>query len=191
VSLKDFQEQFYPRLQGLSRSLDLLVEENGCGVWIADMVRRQLQPFGEVDGVRIAAKGPTVLLRPDTAQNIGLALHELATNAFKHGALSVPEGTITIHWELGPDATGTNCFRLTWCECDGPKVIPPLHRGFGHLVLQRMTGAAPQGKVKHEFAADGVRWSLEAPAATAVLQARQNGEFAGADSKVRVSRFRV
>jgi two-component sensor histidine kinase len=64
LSLKDYQEQFSQRLQGLSRSLDLLVEEDGCGVWMADLVRSQLQPFGEVDGVRVAATGPAILLQP-------------------------------------------------------------------------------------------------------------------------------
>jgi two-component sensor histidine kinase len=65
LGLKDFQEQFFQRLQGLARSLDLLVEEDGCGVWMADLVRSQLQPFGEVDGVRVAATGPAILLQPD------------------------------------------------------------------------------------------------------------------------------
>jgi two-component sensor histidine kinase len=179
LSSKDYQEQFSQRLQGLSRSLDLLVEEDGCGVWMADLVRNQLQPFGEVDGVRVAAMGPAILLQPDAAQNIGLAMHELATNALKHGALSVPEGTIAVHWNLGPDATGRNCFHFTWSECGGPKVVPPPRRGFGHVVLQRMTGPALQRKVKHEFEANGVRWSLEAPAATAVSPVRQNAHLPG------------
>jgi two-component sensor histidine kinase len=147
---------------------------------MADLVRSQLQPFGEVDGVRVAATGPAILLQPDAAQNIGMAVRELATNAFKHGALSVPEGTIAVHWGLGPDATGRICFHFTRCECGGPKVVPSPRRGFGHVVLQRMTGPALQGKVKHEFEATGVRWSLEAPAATAVLPVRQNGHLPGA-----------
>jgi two-component sensor histidine kinase len=103
----------------------------------------------------------------------------LATNAFKHGALSVPQGKITVHWELGPDAAGTICFRLTWRECGGPKVLPPSRRGFGHLVLHRMMGPALQGSVKHEFEPGGVQWSLEAPAGSAVLGTRQNGRLAG------------
>jgi two-component sensor histidine kinase len=167
--MNDFQMQFSQRLQGLSHSLDLLVEEDGLGAWIADVVRSQLGPFGEVDGVRIVATGPAVFLRPEAAQNIGLALHELGTNATKHGALSVPEGVITVHWELGRVGVGRTCFRLMWREINGPKVTPPTRHGFGHVVLQRTTGQALQGKVHHEFKADGVTWTLEVPAERTVM----------------------
>ncbi len=163
VSLKDFQTQFSRRLHGLSRSIDLLVDD-GRGASIGDLVRCQLEPFGEVDGVRIAARGPVVLLNPEATQNIGLALHELATNATKYGALSVPEGVVTVNWEFGPDDVGPRCFRLIWRERNGPKVMPPTRRGFGHVILQRMTGETLQGKVNHEFEACGVSWTLEVPA---------------------------
>jgi len=169
ASLKDFQMDFSQRLQGLSDSLDLVLEEDGRGAWIADVVGSQLAPFGGVDGVRIMATGPAVFLRPEAAQNIGLALHELGTNATKHGALSVPEGAITVHWELGRVGIGRTCFRLMWRETNGPKVTPPTRHGFGYVVLQRTTGQALQGKVNHEFAADGVRWTLEVPGARTVM----------------------
>jgi two-component sensor histidine kinase len=165
VSLKDFQQQFSQRLQGLSRSIDLLVDEDGRGASIADLVRSHLEPFGEVDGVRISATGPDVLLNPEAAQNIGLALHELATNAIKHGALSVPEGLVTVDWELKTAGVGPALFRLIWIERNGPKVTPPTHQGFGHIVLQRMTAATLQGHVSHEFDSRGVSWTLEVPAA--------------------------
>jgi two-component sensor histidine kinase len=168
TSLKDFQPQFSQRLQGLSRSIDLLVEENGRGAPIADLIRSHLEPFGEVDGVRISAIGPDVSLNPEAAQNIGLALHELATNAIKHGALSVPEGLVTVHWELEQRDVGPTRFRLIWRERNGPEVIPPTHHGFGHIVLQRMTAATLQGKVAHEFDPRGVCWTLEAPAAAVI-----------------------
>jgi two-component sensor histidine kinase len=165
VSLKDFQQQFSQRLQGLSRSIDLLVDEDGRGASIADLVRSHLEPFGEVDGVRISATGPDVLLNPEAAQNIGLALHELATNAIKHGALSVPEGLVTVDWELKTAGVGPACFRLKWIERNGPEVIPPTRQGFGYVVLQRMTAETLQGHVSHEFDSRGVSWTLEVPAA--------------------------
>ena len=102
ATVKEFQTVFSERLQGLSRSLDLVVEEDGRGASIADLIRSQLGPFAKIDGVRIAATGPTVSLNPEATQNIGLALHELATNATKHGALSVPNGAVTVDWEIGP-----------------------------------------------------------------------------------------
>ena len=173
ATVKDFQKVFSQRLQGLSRSLDLLAENNGRGASIADLVRSQLAPFAEIDGVRIAATGPVVSLNPEAAQNIGLALHELATNACKHGALSVPKGGVTVDWEIGPSDGGASRFRLIWREHHGPQVMSPQRRGFGHLVLQRMTGQTLQGKVNHEFGAGGVSWTLEVPAAAVVMQARR------------------
>jgi two-component sensor histidine kinase len=174
VSLEDFQTQFSQRLQGLSRSIDLLAAEDGRGASVADLVRRQLKPFGEVDGVRITATGPAVSLNPEATQNIGLALNELATNASKYGALSVPQGAISVRWHLAPgDAAGV-CFRLIWRERDGPEVTPPTRRGFGHTVLQRMTGQTLQGRAKHEFDTCGVSWTLEVPAAAVVMVGATN-----------------
>jgi two-component sensor histidine kinase len=168
TSLREFQTQFSQRLQGLSRSTDLLVEEDGCGALIGDLVRSHLEPFGEVDGARISAAGPEFLLNPEATQNIGLALHELATNAIKHGALSVPEGMVTVHWVLETGGLGPARFHLTWEERNGPEVMPPTRQGFGHIVLQRMTASTLQGKVDHEFDPHGVSWTLEAPAAAVI-----------------------
>ena len=89
----------------------------------------QLRPFGEIDGMRIAATGPVVSLNPEATQNIGLALHELATNACKHGALSVPNGAVTVDWEIGPSESGPSRFRFNWREHNGPKVVAPARRG--------------------------------------------------------------
>ena len=173
ASLKDFRTVFGQRLQGLSRSLDLLVEEDGRGTWIGDLVRNQVEPFGDIDGTRISATGPAVFLYPEAAQYIGLALHELATNASKHGALSVPEGIVAVHWDLG--RSDKTSFRLAWSERSGPKVTPPTHQGFGHVVLQRMTGQMLHGKVNHEFAAAGVSWTLEVPVAAIVMRGSDRG----------------
>jgi len=175
ASLREFQTQFSQRLQGLSRSIDLLVEEDGCGALIGDLVRSHLQPFVEVDGVRISATGPDVLLNPEAAQNIGLALHELATNAIKHGALSAPEGVITVYWKLETRGPGPARFQLTWEERNGPVVMPPSRQGFGHIVLQRMTAATLQGKVDHKFDPHGVSWTLEAPAPAVMVREPREG----------------
>ncbi len=169
ATVEEFQTVFSERLQGLSRSLDLLVEGEGRGASVADLVRSQLGPFTEIDGMRIAAKGPVVSLNPEATQNIGLALHELATNACKHGALSVPNGAVTVDWEIGPSELGPSHFRLNWRERHGPQVISPQRRGFGHVVLQRLTGRALQGKANYEFGAGGVSWTLEVTAYVAQL----------------------
>ncbi len=116
-------------------------------------------------------KGPTIWLNSDATRNIGLALHELATNATKYGALSVSEGFITVDWLVRPDDTGAQRFLLIWREHNGPAVMPPQHRGFGHAVLQRMTHQALQGEVDHAFETDGVSWTLEVPLAAVATPA--------------------
>jgi two-component sensor histidine kinase len=168
ADVSSFRTVFSQRLSALSRSMEVLAQKGGRGASIAELVRRQLEPFGDIDGIRIAVSGPALRLNQDAAQAVGLALHELATNATKHGALSMPEGSATIRWELGRGEQGNACFRLIWRERNGPRVSAPTHQGFGSVVLQRMTGAALQGAVKHEFGSDGVSWTLEAAAETAL-----------------------
>lgn len=161
ASVAEFESSFSKRLQGLSRSLDLLVED-AHGTWVADLVRSQVEPFGFVDGVRIEAIGAPFFLHADAAQSIGLALFELATNASKHGALSVPDGVVSIRWELVSGAREPT-FRLLWVERNGPVVTAPTRQGFGTVVLQRMAGQAMHGKVDHRYEANGVSWTLEVP----------------------------
>lgn len=161
ASLAAFKVDFSERLQGLSRSLDLLVED-AHGAWIADLVRSQVEPFAKVDGVRIATTGAPFYLDADAAQSIGLALHELATNAVKHGALSIPGGIVTVRWDVTTDDSEGR-FRLQWFERNGPKVAAPTHQGFGTVVLQRMAGQAMKGKVDHRYDELGVSWVLEVP----------------------------
>ena len=112
--------RFSGRLGAFSRSLDLLVANDWQGVRIDELVRLELTTFGVLDGAQISVKGPPLGLNPEAARNIGLALHELATNASKYGALSVPEGKVTVHWELAKRRRRR--FRMTWRESNGPVV---------------------------------------------------------------------
>lgn len=183
---EDFEERFSGRLGALGRSLDLLIANDWHGARIDDLVRLELTPFGVLDGAQILVNGPPLGLNPDAARNIGLALHELATNASKYGALSVPEGKVTVHWELASNR-GRPRFRMTWRESEGPMVTEPTRRGFGRQVIEHVTGQALTGRVTHEFLPDGVRWTLDIPAAFVVstrsepasalvgLESRQNG----------------
>ena len=100
----DFEARFSGRLGAFGRSLDLLIANDWHGARIDELVRSELTPFGVLDGVQISVNGPPLGLNPDAARNIGLALHELATNASKYGALSVPEGKVAVHWELASTA---------------------------------------------------------------------------------------
>jgi two-component sensor histidine kinase len=112
---------------------------------------------------RVEISGPNVLLTPLAAQYLGMALHELSTNAVKYGALSGAEGRVTVTWQvLG--AGDKRRLRMTWIERGGPPATRPRHKGFGHLVIERMVAEALQGKVELEFAAAGLSWTLDADA---------------------------
>jgi two-component sensor histidine kinase len=162
TAASDDVERFSGRLTALGRSLDLLIDEDWHGARVDELVGQQLAPFGVVDGKSIVAEGPPVGLNPEAARDIGLALHELATNAAKHGALSVPEGRVALHWEL-VGGGAEQCFRMAWRESGGPIVTEPKRWGFGRQVLQRVTAQSLDGTVTHEFPPDGVRWTLDIP----------------------------
>ncbi|CUU42135.1 Blue-light-activated histidine kinase [Blastochloris viridis] len=158
----DFRARFDDRISSLARSHDLLVKHDWRGATLADLIDRQLTPFVETSTDRISAEGPNLILRPDATQTIGMALHELATNASKHGALSTPGGRIRIRWDVDGEGTGRR-LRLIWQESGGPPVHPPTHRGFGHVVVERMVSMALQGRAQIDWLSEGVRWVLEAP----------------------------
>ena len=98
TSFEEFKSRFTLRLQGLAASHDLLVMQNWQGASLSDLVRDQLAPFIETGSARLNASGPDVMLSPKAAEAIGLALHELATNAVKYGALSGTGGQVSICW---------------------------------------------------------------------------------------------
>ena len=166
----DFEVRFAGRLGALGRSIDCLMANDWHEARIDELVRLELTTFGALDGAQFSAEGPPIGLQPNAARNIGLALHELATNACKHGALSVPEGKVAVHWEL-VDRGERQRFRMSWRESGGPIVLEPKHWGFGRQVIQRLTAQALKGKVTHEFLPGGVRWKLDS-SATFVISAR-------------------
>ncbi|MFZ1895793.1 MAG: PAS domain S-box protein, partial [Rhodoplanes sp.] len=143
TSFGEFQSNFESRLMALARSHDLLVEQGWSGASIEALIFAQLKPFVDDPAARLDAAGPPIMLTPLAAQNIGLALHELAANAMKYGALSSPEGRIVIRWEVD-DRQMPNKFRLSWQEEGGPRVNPPSHKGFGHKVLSHIAQGLPE-----------------------------------------------
>ena len=103
------------------------------------------------------------MLTAQAAQAMGLALHELGTNAVKHGAWSVPQGKVEFSWALVPAQDDPNQLRLTWVERGGPQVGPPAVKGFGHVVVESMVAQATGGKVSMEFNPEGLIWTLSLP----------------------------
>ncbi len=164
ASMEDFEARFSARLQSLAGSHDLLVQEDWAGASLRALVRSQLGHFSDFSDSQVQIEGPPLHIKPDAAQHIGMALHELATNAARYGALSVPDGKVTIGWKLGAGAAGGPVCQLTWEESGGPPVAPPSRRGFGRLVIERTVARAVQGEVKADYQPEGLRWSLTFPA---------------------------
>jgi PAS domain S-box-containing protein len=171
-SLEDFERRFERRLQGLAASHDVLVSKNWQGAPLASLVRQQLVPFAEIQGSRIELAGPDVVVTAEAAQALGLAIHELATNAIKYGALSVPAGKVSVSWALQGDAGAARALSLNWVEQGGPRVTPPQRKGFGHVVIGEMVERSLNGKVAMEFAAEGLNWSVSIPATNLVGEAQ-------------------
>jgi PAS domain S-box-containing protein len=137
-SYEEFLSKFSERIQSLSASHSLLVRGAWKDVQLADLVRPQLGHFGDlVERRRIAASGPNLRITAAAAQTIGLALHELATNASKYGALSTNDGHVDIHWQA-PGAI----FKMIWIESKGPPVKPLRRHGFGTMVIGAMVKQA-------------------------------------------------
>ncbi|WP_346656037.1 PAS domain-containing protein [Bradyrhizobium sp. dw_78] len=156
--VKQYQTRFAERLQALAHCHDLLVKDSWHGASLHDLVSAQMRPFSEANAGRIDASGPCVILNPDAVQHLGLALHELATNASKHGALSGPYGTVSIRWQV---EEADNRVRIDWCEKNGPAVAPPRRRGFGHVVIEQIVPRALNGSGVLDFSPEGVNWTFE------------------------------
>ncbi len=160
---EDFIERFTERIQALAANQDLLVRSEWQGVDVEDLARAQLAHFADLLGPRITVHGPTVRLNAAAAQAIGLALHELSTNAGKYGALSADAGRVDVCWGLDGDV-----FTMSWTESDGPPVSPPKRRGFGSTVMDLMVKQTVSGDVQLQYLPSGVVWNLTCPAANAL-----------------------
>jgi PAS domain S-box-containing protein len=163
TSPRDFLGKLTQRIQSLSVNLDLLVKNEWQGVDLEPLVHAQLAYFADSIGTRIAIEGPELRLNREAAQGIGMALHELATNAIKHGALSNEQGRITIVWTCDDEA-----FSISWQEHGGPAFEPPTRRGFGNTVLTTLAEAAISGHVSVDYNPAGLRWELTCSARNAL-----------------------
>jgi len=156
------RESIETRLQALSRSHDLLTRENWVGAGLLDLVNVALEPFGvsNAQSKRLAVSGSNIRLPPKAALALGIAFHELATNAMKYGALSNATGSITVAWTNEPAPQG-NRIRLRWQEKNGPPVVAPTRKGFGSRVLERGLAHELEAKVQLEYPADGVVCTID------------------------------
>ncbi|MBG0794252.1 PAS domain S-box protein [Methylocystis sp. H62] len=168
---EDFIESFEQRVQALAASQDLLVNSDWKNVALGDLVRSQLAHFGGARGTRVSLHGPPVEIAASASQGLGMALHELATNAAKYGALSNDAGRVAISWAVLSDAPGNTRFKMEWVESGGPLVAKPTRRGFGSTVIGRMIKMSFGCDAEIDFAPTGFVWRIDC-AAERVLEGR-------------------
>jgi len=163
----EFAPAFRGRLMALARAHDLLTQEDWEGATLGNVVQAALAPWlGGADGGRIDVGGPHVRLAPRQALALSMAVHELATNAAKHGALSAPGGRVSLAWRREGAAIAVG-----WVEAGGPPVRPPKRRGFGTRLLGRSLSAELGGAVELDFAPEGVRCAARLPLLTGAASA--------------------
>lgn len=165
-SLDDFAEGLTGRLRALSATHDLLSQRNWKDAPVRDVVTAELAPYLDANDNHVDIEGPDTSLSPNDAMSLGLALHELATNAAKYGALSVPQGRIAVTWRLiSPEVC-----EVHWRETGGPAVTAPQRRGFGLDLIEKIVSHELRAPVDLRFEADGVQCVLKVPV-------RRFGEF--------------
>lgn len=167
--LDQFADSLEGRIRALSTTHDLLAETDWGTVPIRAVIAAELAPMADAQGVVI--EGPEVDLAPGDALSFGLALHELATNAAKFGALSVPEGRVEVRWHMAQAGDPPSHLAIVeWTESGGPPVAPTRPRGFGSELIERLVPAQLKHEVELEFRPEGVRCRFGVPV-------RRLGEF--------------
>jgi two-component sensor histidine kinase len=157
-------ETFHARLNALARAHTLLTEAGRTALDIGAVVEGALEPFRAREPAPLRVAGPELTLDAQAASTLTLVLHELATNAAKYGALSVPGGQVDVTWTTGGEA-GDAPVSLTWQESGGPAVEPQPRRGFGSLMIERSIAHELGGRATLEFLPAGVRCRVEIPPA--------------------------
>ncbi|MBG0792052.1 response regulator [Methylocystis sp. H62] len=155
-------DDFSSRLCALSDAHDVLTR----GHWIAADLRELVVNAAQLHGAagRFSVEGPNLKLKPKAALALAMGLHELSTNAVKYGALSNKEGQVNVCWSIDPTAD-LPLLHLRWKEKGGPSVAPPMHRGFGSKLLEKLLASDLQGTISLDFAPDGVTCAVSAPIA--------------------------
>jgi two-component sensor histidine kinase len=158
TSMAEAREALSDRVVALAKAHDLLTRESWEGAELQEIVLGVVNAHGGRE--RFAVNGPPVWLTPTLCLSLALALHELATNAMKYGALSAEGGSVAIDWEV-MEPLGEARLRLRWIERGGPRVEPPTRRGFGSRLIERSLAAEIGGTVTLEYPPDGIVCVME------------------------------
>jgi two-component sensor histidine kinase len=161
-SHETFEADFVSRLAALAHMHDLLVRSNWRGAALGELVDMELAPYRGIAAQRWSAAGPDVQLDARTALALGMAVHELTTNAAKYGALANDSGHIAIEWRVTHTGTG-DVLHVAWSEHDGPAVVAPERRGFGSRLIERSLAYELSAQVNLQFDPSGVRCTLDIP----------------------------
>lgn len=158
-STQEFQVAFGGRIMALAKTHTLLASTKWSASTLHDLILQQLEPYAKGRAESLTVAGPTLLVNPKPALTLSLVIHELAANAAKYGALSLPAGRVEVRWQIEPDRT----LRLTWSEFDGPKVAPPQRRGFGTQLIEFNMAHEFGGEASLEFRPKGMQCVLTIP----------------------------
>lgn len=166
-SIESFYEAFVGRIMSLAHTHSVLTEDTWQTASLRILLANELKPYADgaleegSDG-RVELDGPPVDMASDIAVPIGMAIHELTTNAAKYGALSTREGRVSIAWSLEPGGPA-GILRFSWIESGGPAVTPPARQGFGSRLLQRVLTAQVRAEVTMSYPPEGFRLTMLAP----------------------------
>ncbi|MCX7284608.1 MAG: CHASE domain-containing protein [Novosphingobium sp.] len=160
-SVPDFADSLEGRIRALSATHDLLTQSDWGTTPVAAVVHAEIAPYAQDEHRHLDIGGPDVELAPNDALSLGLAIHELATNAAKYGALSVESGCVKISWEMA----GEDVARIEWAELGGPPINPEARRkrGFGTELIEKIVAHELRHPVDLKFAPEGVRCTLLIP----------------------------
>lgn len=159
TDIDDFTDSLTARIRALSATHDLLSQTDWSNAPLGDIVRSELAPYMEGNEPHVVMSGPEIKLAPNDAMSLGLAIHELATNAAKYGALSTNAGRIHVHWSMiDPDHA-----ELHWREEGGPPVAVPNKRGFGRDLIEKIVAHELRSDVNLQFLPQGVECRLKVP----------------------------
>lgn len=153
-------QAFRNRIRALGQTHGRLAEANWSGVSLETILLDELAPYRRSDGGNAHLSGPLVRLSPKQALTLGMAIHELTTNAAKHGALTTESGTVRVDWQVDAE---DHKLAIDWIETGGPPVSEPRRSGFGRLLLERALAADVRGEVSLDFSPAGLRCRIAVP----------------------------
>jgi two-component system CheB/CheR fusion protein len=169
-------DAFSARLASLGRVQSLVSGGSVDKIDLGDLIRFEIEAIGTTESGKVQVKGPPIALNVELVQTLGLALHELTTNALKYGALKHPDGALAISWDVRDDASRSPVLALDWKETGVPISKSPTRKGFGRELIERALVASLQATTKMTFGSDGLSCRIELPLGTSVEAASRQAD---------------